>query len=68
MAYLFLSLAALIGILAFGIWGMWPRKRLKAGRHNNWAQRDGTELFSDRNTAEDIASVAARHGHGSGLI
>ena len=48
-----LLLALLFGLVVFAVWGMWPRKKLRSGPHNNWQQRDGTEIFSNETHADD---------------
>jgi hypothetical protein len=39
------------GMLALALLGMWPRRKLRAGRQNNWRQRDGTEILSSATDA-----------------
>jgi hypothetical protein len=35
-----------LALVVMALWGMRSRKKVKPGPHNNWAQRDGSELYS----------------------
>jgi hypothetical protein len=68
---LFLLLVAGACMLAFAMWAMWPRKKVRAGPENNWQQRDGTEVFSAETDANggttDPVTVAIGTG-GTGVF
>jgi len=66
----FFLLALFVGLVAFALWGIWPRKKIKPGPHNNWAQRGGSELFSSLSIVdrEETALIVADSGHHGGLL
>lgn len=51
-----------IAMAAFAAWALWPRRRARAGPHNNWKQRSPTDIESAKTDAtggnippEDVA-------------
>lgn len=47
-----LALVALgIAMAAFAVWALWPRRRPRAGPHNNWRQRSATDIESAKTDA-----------------
>jgi Flp pilus assembly protein CpaB len=68
---LLLLLVLGFGLMGFVVWAIWPRKKVQPGRHNNWQQRDGTEVMSAQTDANggavDPVTVSAGTG-GAGVF